>query len=61
MTKRLKVHSPYDGHLISEIDMDDADQIESAIETAYQLTKNPDNILPAYQRIEILEKNGKYR
>jgi len=58
MTKCLKVNSPYDGHLISEINMDNADQIESAIETAYQLTKTPDNILPAYQRIEILEKTA---
>ena len=58
MTKRLKVNSPYDGHLISEIDMDDATQIENALETAYQLARDYDKILPTHQRIEILEKTA---
>jgi acyl-CoA reductase-like NAD-dependent aldehyde dehydrogenase len=58
MTKRLKVNSPYDGHLISEIDMDDADAVESALETAYQLAEDYDKILPTHQRIEILEKTA---
>ena len=58
MTKRLKVNSPYDGHLISEIDMDDATQIENALETAYQLAKDYDKILPTHQRVEILEKTA---
>lgn len=58
MTKRLKVSSPYDGHLITEIDLHDADQVESALETAYQLAKDYDKTLPAHQRIEILEKTA---
>jgi acyl-CoA reductase-like NAD-dependent aldehyde dehydrogenase len=58
MTKRLKVNSPYDGHLISEIDLDDADRIESVLETAYQLAKDHDKILPVPRRIEILEKTA---
>jgi len=58
MTKRLKVNSPYDGHLIAEIDLDDAGRVESALETAYQLAKDPDKILPVPQRIEILEKTA---
>ena len=58
MTKRLKVNSPYDGHLITEIDLHDADQVESALETAYQLAKDYDKTLPAHQRIEILEKTA---
>ena len=58
MTKRLKVSSPYDGHLISEIDMDDAVQVENALETAYQLAKDLDKALPAHKRIEILEKTA---
>jgi len=58
MTKRLKVNSPYDGHLITEIDLHYADQVESALETAYQLAKDYDKTLPAHQRIEILEKTA---
>ncbi len=56
MTKRLKVNSPYDGHLIAEINLDDATQVENALKTAYRLAQDSDKILPAPQRIEILEK-----
>ncbi len=58
MTKRLKVNSPYDGHLITEIDLHDADQIENALATAYQLANDHDKTLPAHQRIAILEKTA---
>ena len=58
MTKRLKVNSPYDDHLITEIDLDDAGRVESALETAYQLAKDPDKTLPVPRRIEILEKTA---
>lgn len=58
MTKRLKVNSPYDGHLIAEIDLDDADRIENALATAHQLAKSRDKVLPAHQRIEILGKTA---
>jgi acyl-CoA reductase-like NAD-dependent aldehyde dehydrogenase len=58
MTKRLKVNSPYDGHLIFEIDLADADQVENALETAYQLAQSHDKILPVPQRIKILEKTA---
>jgi len=58
VTKRLKVNSPYDNHLITEIDLDDAGRVESALETAYQLAKNPDKTLPVPRRIEILEKTA---
>ena len=58
MTKRLKVNSPYDDHLITEIDLDDAGRVESALETAYQLARNPDKTLPVPRRIEILEKTA---
>ncbi len=58
MTKRLKVNSPYDGHFISEIDLADAAQVENALETAYQLAKDHDSILPIPRRIEILEKTA---
>lgn len=58
MTKRLKVNSPYDGHLIAEINLDGPAQVESALKTACQLAEDPDKILPAYRRIEILEKTA---
>jgi acyl-CoA reductase-like NAD-dependent aldehyde dehydrogenase len=58
MTKRLKVNSPYDGHLIAEINLDGATRVEKALKTAHQLAENPDNILPAHRRIEILEKTA---
>ena len=34
MTEKLKVHSPYDGHLIKEIDLDDEARIEQALTAA---------------------------
>ena len=58
MTKRLKVNSPYDGHLIAEINLDGTTRVEKALEIAHQLADKPDKILPAYRRIEILEKTA---
>ena len=58
MANSLRVTSPYDGHLISEVDFDGASQVESALETAYQLAKDLDKALPAHKRIEILEKTA---
>ena len=37
MTEKLKVHSPYDGHLIKEIALDDESRIEEAISEADNL------------------------
>ena len=37
MTEKLKVHSPYDGHLIKEIALDDDSRIEEALVTAHKL------------------------
>lgn len=58
MTKRLKVNSPYDGHLIAEINLDGATRVEEALKTAHQLAEKPDKTLPAHRRIEILEKTA---
>ena len=41
MTKRLKVSSPYDGHLISEVDMDDAVQVENCSRNGVPIGKGP--------------------
>ena len=37
MAEKLKVRSPYDGHLIKEVDLDDETRIEQALTTAEEL------------------------
>ena len=56
MAEKLKVRSPYDGHLIKEVDLDDETRIEQALTTADQLLqKKP---LPIPERIFILNKTA---
>ena len=56
MAEKLKVRSPYDGHLIKEIDLDDEARIEEALATADELQqKKP---LPIPERIFILNKTA---
>ena len=52
----LKVLSPYDLSLIKEIPLDGKAEVENALEVAYDLFQNQDKWIPAYKRIEILEK-----
>ncbi len=59
MPEPLKVLSPFDGHLISEIEWDDAKKLEHMLATAHRLTQNPDHAIPVPQRIEILEKTAR--
>ncbi len=54
--KKLKVFSPYDNKLIKEIPMVGAKEVEEALTTAYGLFKDRSKWLPAYQRVEILER-----
>jgi acyl-CoA reductase-like NAD-dependent aldehyde dehydrogenase len=54
--KKLKVFSPYDNKLIKEIPMVGGEEVEDALTTAYALFKDRSKWLPAYQRIEILER-----
>jgi acyl-CoA reductase-like NAD-dependent aldehyde dehydrogenase len=56
MSGKLKILSPFDGHLISEIAWDDAGKLEKMLATAHRLAGNPDNAIPVPQRIAILEK-----
>jgi acyl-CoA reductase-like NAD-dependent aldehyde dehydrogenase len=58
MSESLKVLSPFDGHLISEIEWDDANKLEEMLATAYRLTQNPDHAIPTPRRIEIIEKTA---
>ncbi len=58
MSEPLKVLSPFDGHLISEIEWDDAGKLEHMLSTAQRLAGNPDHAIPVPQRIAILEKTA---
>ena len=56
MAEKLKIRSPYDGHLITEVDLDDEARIEEALATADELLqKKP---LPIPERIFILNKTA---
>jgi len=52
----VKVNNPYDGSLIKEIPMQDANDLENALQVANGLFQDRAQWLPAWQRIEILEK-----
>jgi len=56
MAEKLKVRSPYDGHLIKEIDLDDETRIEQALTTAEELEQKKS--LPIPERILILNKTA---
>lgn len=58
MSDKLKVFSPFDGHLISEIEWDDAGALEQMLATASRFAGNPDHAIPVPQRIAILEKTA---
>ncbi len=51
----IEVSRPWDGTLIKEIDLNDADDVEQAIQVAYGLFQHQANWLPAWKRIAILE------
>ena len=52
----LKILSPYDQSLIKEIPLDGKDAVNQTIKIAYDLFQDMPNWLPAYERINILEK-----
>ena len=56
MTEKLKVLSPYDGHLIKEIDLDDETRIEETLTKAHELQQNKP--IPTPERIVILNKTA---
>ena len=56
MTEKLKVHSPYDGHLIKEIALDDESRIQEALAIAHRLEQSKP--IPAHERISILNKTA---
>ena len=54
MTTRIL--SPYDQSFIKELPLRTQNEIENALDTAYHLLTNESKWIPAYKRIEILEK-----
>jgi acyl-CoA reductase-like NAD-dependent aldehyde dehydrogenase len=52
----LKVTSPYDFKVIQEIPLDGKAEVEKALETAHHLFTDRSKWLPAYTRIDILER-----
>ncbi len=52
----LKVYSPYDNSFIEEISMVGEAEIENALSTAYNVFKDQSKWIPAYERIEILDR-----
>ena len=50
------VLNPYDLSVITDLEVADSAAVESALSKASTLAENRDNYLPAYQRVEILEK-----
>ena len=56
MAEKLKIRSPYDGHLIKEVDLDNEARIEEALTTAEELLRKKP--LPTPERIFILNKTA---
>jgi acyl-CoA reductase-like NAD-dependent aldehyde dehydrogenase len=54
--QKVKVFSPYNSRLIKEIPMIGAEGVEDALTVAYGLFKDRSKWLPAFQRVEILER-----
>ena len=52
----ITVTNPFDGSILAQITKQSASGVESALSNAHQLFSDQDRWLPAYQRIEILEK-----
>ena len=55
----LKVNSPYNNKLIKEIPLVGEKEVEKALSVAHRLFNNRSKWLPAYERVEILERVAK--
>ncbi len=52
----LSVNNPYNGELIREIPVNTADDVERALAKAHALFNDQSQWIPAYERVEILER-----
>lgn len=55
-TQTVKVTNPFDGSLIKEIPLNTSDDVELALERAQALFVDQSQWIPAYKKIEILDK-----
>jgi acyl-CoA reductase-like NAD-dependent aldehyde dehydrogenase len=58
MKTTVKVTSPYDQSFIKELSLIPTNDIDNVLDTAHKLFVNESNWIPAYKRIEILEKTA---
>lgn len=54
----IQVNNPFDGSLLEEIPLQDANEVEHALQVAHGLFQDRAKWLPAHQRITILEKTA---
>jgi len=52
----LDVNNPFNGQLIQQVEINTADEVEQALATAHALFEDRSAWLPAYQRVEILDR-----
>ena len=56
MSKTIEVTSPFDGKVVGTVPFSTVEEVEAAIELASDTFLDHKNALPAYKRVEILEK-----
>ncbi|PLY10661.1 MAG: aldehyde dehydrogenase [Arcobacter sp.] len=56
MSKTIEVTSPFDGKVVGTVPFSSVEEVEAAIELASDTFLDHKNALPAYKRVEILEK-----
>lgn len=52
----LDITSPFDGSKVGEVKLSSTQEVQAAIDLAYETFLDKDNWLPRYKRVEILEK-----
>ncbi len=54
----IQVTSPYDGHLLQEIKIDDKKEVDNALSLAREVYEDQSKWLPKYERVAILQKTA---
>ena len=58
MTGTLQILAPYDGHLIQELELAGEVEVERALQNGARLEHSHDAMIPAHERIAILERTA---
>jgi acyl-CoA reductase-like NAD-dependent aldehyde dehydrogenase len=56
MSKTIEVTSPFDGKVVGTVPFRSVEEVQAAIDLASDTFLDHKNALPAYKRVEILEK-----